>query len=148
MIVFSSLCKAQIDDQNYLIRTFYEKVYNSKVSAEQIVSDYIIYNDSMGYNNAINTIISLRDPKNNLGEHFSLLGKDIINREFTLTSYNLFDDQEKSKFQNLDSLDRNNIYRLNPKNTIQQYLLVKGNKICSFFGFQKAGSDTYTFIVY
>jgi hypothetical protein len=145
--IFSSLSKAQISDQNYLIRTFYEKVYDSNISSRDIVSNYVVYTDTVGYNNAVGTIESLRDP-DNLGEHFSSLRKDITNKDFTLTSYSLFDDKEKAKFQDLNAVDRNNIYRLNPKNTIQQYLLIKENKICSFFGFQKTGSDTYTFIVY
>lgn len=147
IIIFSSLCKAQIKDQNHLIKVFYEKVYNSNVSPKEIVLNYVVYNDSAGYNNAIGAIESLRDP-NSLGEHFSLLKKDITNKDFILTSYRLFDSKEKAKFHDLNEVDRNNIYRLNPKNTIQQYLLIRGNRICSFFGFQKTGSETYTFIVF
>jgi hypothetical protein len=141
-------CRGQDDTPSQLIRTFYEKIYRSTISPEQIVQDYIVYSDTSGYRNAVESIRSLRHPLSNANEHFSLLKKDIESNNFTLAAYPSFDEKEKALFQYLADDDRINIYRLSPQHTIRQYILVKGSKIRSFFGFQKTGADNYTFIVY
>ncbi|MFD2554780.1 hypothetical protein [Sphingobacterium tabacisoli] len=130
------------------IRTFYSKLYNLTINPADIVKEYIIYSDSIGYNSAVATIESFRNPVNGEGEHFMLLKHDIQHNDYILSAYESFVDQEKMKFQYLDNIQHLQLYKISPKHTINQYILMKDNKIHSFAGFQKRGSDTYTFIVY
>lgn len=145
---FSLSSYGQESEKSQLIRQFYEKVYDQMTSPEQIVQDYIIYGDSMGYKSALASIISFRQPSGDLREHFNILKKDIVGQEFTLKSYCCFRADEKAKFQYIEEEDRVNIYKIKPRNTIQHYLLLRNDKIRSFFGYEKAGSDQYTFLVY
>lgn len=49
---------------------------------------------------------------------------------------------------NLTEKVKNNLYKVSTKHTIPGYILLKSDKIASFFGFKKAGSESHTFIVY
>ena len=59
--------------------------------------------------------------------------KDIIENNFTLSSYDTFRDVDKAKFKNLAKKKRKNVYKIDLKNTIPQYILVENDKIISFF---------------
>ena len=145
---FSYLCSGQEEDKSQLVLQFYDKLYDLNISPDQIFRDYIVYTDSIGYMNALLSIMNLRQPVGNAEEHFNLLKKDIMNKEFGLLRYAFFEDNEQVKFRYLSNKDRDNVYSISPKHTIKQYILIKGNKIRSFFGFEKTGNDEYTFIVY
>ncbi|QIH35580.1 hypothetical protein [Sphingobacterium sp. DR205] len=147
LIALSTFYKGQ-NDQRQLIELFYKKIYDLNISPEQIVKDHIIYSDTIGFEHALGSVKSLRQPLSNANEHFSLLKKDIENRDYVISHFDSFGENEKTKFHYLEEKDRTNVYRLSPKNTIEQYILIKGNKIRSFFGVQKTGASGYTFIIY
>ena len=71
-----------------------------------------------------------------------------MENNFFISSYNSFPETDKIKFKNLVEDKRKEIYKVDLRNGAPQYFLIEKDKIVSFFGFQKAGSEDYTFIVF
>lgn len=138
----------QENNQIKLIKNFYQELYTINVSPKEISSKYIEYSDVDQYEKAINMIMDFRNLATEENGHFFLLKKDISENNFSISPFSSLEEVDKSKFKNLTKRKQKNVYKVDFKNTIPQYILMKKNKIMSFFGFQKAGSDDYIFIVF
>lgn len=131
-----------------LIESFYRELYINDITSEEIVYKYIAYSDEEQHKKAVYMVMDFRNLAIDESGHFFLFKKDIIENNFTLSSYDTFRDVDKAKFKNLAKKKRKNVYKIDLKNTIPQYILVENDKIISFFGFQKAGYDDYIFVVF
>lgn len=136
-----------INTKKKLIERFYIALYNNNDSPDHVVAEYIKYGDTLSRKEAVGTIMYFRNPPGSEKGHFSLLKKDILNQDFSISHYSSFSVGEKAKFSNLSEIDRNKLYKVKPKHTIPQYILAENNRIVSFFGFEKPQAG-YTFIVY
>jgi hypothetical protein len=145
---FPLVIYSQENNRVKLIEDFYRELCIKDVAPEEIVSNYIGYSGEDQYNKAIHMVIDLRNLGNEESGHFFLLKRDISENDFFISSYDNFSEIDKAKFKNLAKNKRKNVYKINLKNTIPQYILMEKDKIISFFGFQKAGSDDHIFIVF
>ncbi|KIA90867.1 hypothetical protein OC25_24100 [Pedobacter kyungheensis] len=144
---FCSLSSGQ-ENGDKLIRKFLADIYNTKISSEVIISKFVKHEDTVSLRTAALAILDMRSPRDSSTGHFSIMKKDILEHNFSIDNFIAFNSSDQSQFNNLSEVDKKGVYRIKLKNTIPVYVLVKQNKIVSFFGFRKAGSDFYTFIVY
>ncbi|MFH6935578.1 hypothetical protein [Flavobacterium sp. FlaQc-30] len=136
----------EVTDHSQILKEFYFDLYADNITPEEIVSEYILYSDASQYKKAIDMVLDFRNLAIEENEHFGLLKKDIKENNFSISAYSYFDESDKVKFTEVAKEKRNNIYKVTLKNTIPQYVLLENNKIVSFFGFQKAGSNEYYFV--
>jgi len=137
------------DKDTQLIQSFYKDLYNDSISPETVVSKYIKYADQALYQIAVNSVKDFRNPVDGKEGYFGELREAIIQNKYLLQHYKSFDKSERLKFQHLEEQLRQGIYKviLNGS-TRSTYILIRKSKVISFFGFQKAGDDTYMFFVY
>ena len=146
--MFSSIAMGQNPEQMILIKEFYHNLYKENITPEKMVEKYILYEGAQGFSNAIKSIQQLRDSSSSNDEHFLLLRNDILNKDFTVQQYDQLSDTDIAKFREIDDQFKSNIYKVTPKSTIPNYILIQGNKIASFFGFQKGENSSYIFMSY
>ena len=65
----------------------------------------------------------------------------------SISHYNSFSTDDKLKFNKLTEAMRDNVFKIKLKYTIPAFILIDKDKIESFFGFQKGGSE-YFFMVF
>lgn len=148
LTIFSSIAIGQNSEQMMLIKEFYHNLYKENIAPEKMVEKYIFYKGDKGRSNAIKSIQQLRDSSISNDKHFLLLRNDILNKNYTVQHYDEFNNKDIVKFSELDNQFKTNIYKVTPKSTIPNYILIQGNKIASFFGFQKGENSSYIFITY
>jgi len=138
----------QENNEVKLIKDFYNALYINNINPEEILSKYIKYSDADQYKKGISMIVDFRSFAKEENGNFFLLKKDIVENNFSISSYTSFDEIDKAKFNNLEEKKRENVHKVDLKHSIPQYILIENDKIVSFFGFQKASSNDYTFIVF
>ncbi|KKX47409.1 hypothetical protein [Sphingobacterium sp. IITKGP-BTPF85] len=148
LTLFSSIVIGQNSERMILIKDFYQNLYKKNITPEKMVEKYIFYKGTKGHSNAIKSIQQLRDSTSASDDHFLLLRNDILNEDFTVQQYNQFSDIDIAKFSELDDQFKCNIYKVTPKSTIPNFILIQENKIASFFGFQKGENSSYLFLTY
>lgn len=146
--MFSWIAMGQNPEQMILIKEFYHNLYKENITPEKMVEKYILYEGAQGLSNAIKSIQQLRDSSSSNDEHFLLLRNDILNKDFTVQQYDQFSDTDIARFREIDDQFKSNIYKVTPKSTIPNYILIQENKIASFFGFQKGENSSYIFMSY
>ncbi len=147
LFILNVNAQSNVNAKIELIKRFYMALYNKHISPEDVVAKYVKYRDTAGYKEALATIMHFRNPADGNKGHFSLLKKDITEKNFSICNYSATSKEDKTKFDSLKEIDKNNIYKVKPKHTIPQYILIEKETIVSFFGFEKPGAN-YTFIVY
>ncbi|MDL2142458.1 hypothetical protein QQY79_07990 [Flavobacterium tructae] len=138
----------QENNEIKLIRDFYKALYINDIDPEEIVARYIKCSDADQCKKGVYMVMDFRNLANEEKGNFFLLKKDIMENNFFISSYNSFPETAKIKFKNLVEDKRKEIYKVDLRNGAPQYFLIEKDKIVSFFGFQKAGSEDYTFIVF
>lgn len=146
LVISSNSIGQESSDNSKILKEFYTDLCCDNIAPEKIASKYIQYLNKREYKKAVNMMIDFRKLATEEKGHFFLLKKDILENNFSISPYSSFDDDDKIKFNNIAEEKRNNVYKVNPRSTIPQYILFENNKIVSFFGFQKAGYDEYYFI--
>lgn len=139
---------SQESNEIKLIKDFYKALYINNINPEEIVSQYLKYSDADQYKKGTSMIIDFRNFAKEENGNFFLLKKDVVENNFSISSYNSFNEIDKAKFNNLEEKKRENVFKVDLKHSIPQYILIENDKIVSFFGFQKASSNDYTFIVF
>ena len=137
----------EVNKKEELIRTFYRDIFGDIKSPEEIVREYVVYSDS-NYQDAIKSVNYFRMGSSNNESFVIAFKKNLINNRIGLIGHNEFKEEDKAKFLKLDQKRLQDIYKLSIGDYPPIYVLLLGQKIESFFGFQKAGDNEYLFIIY
>jgi|GEM_PF-1135798 len=155
--VFTSLISAllminismsqEINPTKNFIKNFYKDMFDNIKSPEEILKEYVVYSDSSA-SYAINTINYYR-LGSNINETFVISFKESMNNNtIKLIGYDAFKEEDKVKFLTFNQKRLQDIYKLSFDKNYSVYVLVKEQKIESFFGSQKGGADPYYFLIY
>jgi len=147
-LIGNNTLSAQEQPRTNIIKNFYTQMFAEDIKAEDLVKNLIRYADTLSFKNTVNALLDIRNPKNEISDNFILMKDDITNNKIKIYDYKSFTPKDKSKFIFLDPLRRKDVYKVIFKNAMPSFILLNDNKIESFIGFQKPGSEVYTFLVF
>ena len=147
LLIINISVSQEINPTKQLIKNFYKDIFNNIKSPEEILKEYVVYSDS-SVNDALSTINYYQEGSNHNEAFVISLKESMRNNTIKLLGYDEFKEEDKVKFLRFNQKRLQDIYKLSFDKNYSLYVLVKGQKIESFFGFQKAGDDHYYFIIY
>ncbi len=137
----------EINPTKQLIKNFYKDMFDNIKSPEEILKEYVVYSDS-SLNDALSTISYYRLGSSHDEKFVISLKESVNNNSIKIVGYDEFKEEDKVKFLSHNKNRHQDIYKLSFDKEYSLYVRVKGQKIESFFGFQKAGDDNYYFLIY